>query len=114
LTAAMATLLADSPIGRVEQDVRRDCPLPAVAVREQAFLVVVELLGCLGRELEVRSQDDGVDRAGLLIRVGGAANKIKVHSDSSPLRSGLTTSKTYARSQNGHFRLGVRGQPIDP
>ena len=41
-------------------------PPPAVAVREQAFLVVVELLGCLGRELKVRSQDDGVDRAGLL------------------------------------------------
>jgi hypothetical protein len=36
-----------------------------VAVREQAFLVVVELLGCLGRELEVWSQDDGVDWAGL-------------------------------------------------
>jgi hypothetical protein len=57
-----------SPIGRVERDVPRDRPLPAVAVREQAFLVVVELLGCLGRELEVRSQDDGVDRAGLLAK----------------------------------------------
>ena len=37
-----------------------------VAIRQQALLVVVELLGCLGCELEVRSQDDGVDRAGLL------------------------------------------------
>src|SRR6266852_2581440 len=56
----------ESPVGRVERDVLRDLPLPAVAVREQAFLVVVELLACLGRELEVRSQNDGVDRAGLL------------------------------------------------
>src|SRR4029450_11914661 len=56
----------ESPVGRVERDVLRDLPLPAIAVREQAFLVVVELLACLGRELEVRSQDDGVDRAGLL------------------------------------------------
>src|SRR6478736_4164177 len=55
-----------SSIGRVERDVPRDCPLPAVAVREQAFLVVIELLGCLGRELDVWSQDDGVNRAGLL------------------------------------------------
>src|SRR5665648_843969 len=62
----MATLLAGSSIGRVERDVLRNRPLPAVAVREQAFLIVVELLGCLGRELEVRSQDDGVDGAGLL------------------------------------------------
>jgi hypothetical protein len=30
-----------SPVGCVEQDVLRDLPLPAVAVREQAFLVVV-------------------------------------------------------------------------
>src|ERR1700732_5281858 len=58
--------LPGSSVGRVERDVLPDRPLPAVAVREQAFLVVVELLACLGRELEVRSQDDGVDRAGLL------------------------------------------------
>jgi hypothetical protein len=58
--------LPSSSVGRVERDVLRDLLLPAVAVREQAFLVVVELLGCLGRELEVRSQDDGVDWAGLL------------------------------------------------
>src|SRR5680860_644530 len=62
----MATLSAGSSIGRVERDTLCDFPFPAVAVREQACLVVVELLGCLGRELEVRSQDDGVDRAGLL------------------------------------------------
>src|SRR5680860_813168 len=64
----MATLLAGSPIGRVEQDVLRNRPLPAGAVRERALLVVVGLLGCLGRELEVWSQDDGVDRAGLLAK----------------------------------------------
>src|SRR6476659_9828904 len=55
-----------SPIGGVERDVPRDRALPAVAVREQAGFGVVELLGCLGRELDVWSQDDGVDRAGLL------------------------------------------------
>src|SRR5680860_447331 len=64
----MATLSAGSSIGRVERDTLCDFPFPAVAVREQAFLVVVELLRCLGRELEVRSQDDGVDRAGLLAK----------------------------------------------
>ena len=53
-------------IGCVERDILGDRPLPAVAVREEAFLVVVELLGCLSRELEIRSQDDGVNRAGLL------------------------------------------------
>ena len=47
-------------IRRVERDILRDLSLPAVTVCEQAFLVVVEFLGCLGRELEVRSQDDGV------------------------------------------------------
>src|SRR5262245_59124730 len=58
--------LAGSSIRGVERDVPSDSALPAVAVREEAFLVVVELLGCLGRELDVGSQDDGVNRAGLL------------------------------------------------
>ena len=58
--------LAGLSIWRVERDVPRDRPLPAVTVREQAFLVVVELLGCLGRELDIWSQDDGVDGAGFL------------------------------------------------
>ena len=67
LTTAKATLcLAGLSIGRVEPDVLRDLSLPAVAVREQASLVIVKLLGCLGRELEVRPQDDSVDGAGLL------------------------------------------------
>src|SRR5947199_347027 len=34
--------------------------------RVEAVLVVVELLAGLGRELEIRPFDDGVDRAGLL------------------------------------------------
>src|SRR6478736_5425850 len=55
-----------SSIGCVERDILGDRFLPAVAVREQAFLVVVELLGCLGGELDVWSKDDGVDWAGLL------------------------------------------------
>ena len=44
----------------------RDLALPAVAVREQALLVVVEFLARLGGEFEIRPLDDGVDRAGLL------------------------------------------------
>src|SRR4249920_1118667 len=58
--------LAGLSIRCVERDVPRDRPLPAIAIREQAFLVVVELLGCLSRELEIRSQHDGVNRAGFL------------------------------------------------
>src|SRR3979411_1317348 len=54
-----------SPIRRVERYVLGDLALPAVAVREQAFLVVIEFLAGLGRELEVRTLHDGVDRAGL-------------------------------------------------
>src|SRR5262249_10564358 len=57
-----------SPVRRIERDVVGDLTLPAVAVREQALLVEIELLARLGRELEVRSFDDGVDRAGLLAK----------------------------------------------
>src|SRR5262249_13540244 len=53
-------------VGRIELEHFCDLALPSVAVREQALLVVIELLACFGRELEVRSLDDGVDRAGLL------------------------------------------------
>src|SRR6201999_2610342 len=59
-------MIIGSPIGRVERDVLGDLALPAVAVREQALLVVVELLARFGSELEVRPLDDGVHRAGLL------------------------------------------------
>src|SRR5215470_8708556 len=55
-----------SPVRRVERQVLGDRALPAVAVREQALLVVVELLARLGRKLEIRPLDDGIDRTGLL------------------------------------------------
>src|SRR5215467_10214100 len=54
------------PVRRVERDVLGDLALPAVAVREQALLVEIELLARLGGELEVRPFHDGIDRAGLL------------------------------------------------
>src|SRR5258708_7812293 len=57
---------ASSPVWRVERDVLRDLALPAVAVGQELFLVVVKLLARLGGEFEVRALDDGVDRAGLL------------------------------------------------
>src|ERR1043166_8188952 len=57
---------ASSPVRRVEREVLRDLALPAVAVGQELFLVVVELLARLGGEFEVRPFDDGVDRAGLL------------------------------------------------
>src|SRR5262245_19706101 len=55
-----------SPILRIELDLLGDFALPAVAVGEQALLVVVKLLARLGGELEVGAFDDGVDRAGFL------------------------------------------------
>ena len=48
------------------REVLGDLALPAVAVREQAFLVVVKLLARLRREFEIRPLDDGIDRAGFL------------------------------------------------
>src|SRR3977135_2595533 len=62
----MAWMIIGLPVRRVELDVLGDLALPAVAVREQALLVVVELLAGLGCELEIRALDDGVDRAGFL------------------------------------------------
>src|SRR5262249_40270033 len=55
-----------SPIRRIERDVLGDLALPAIAVREQALLVEIELLARLGRELEIRPFDDGIHRTGLL------------------------------------------------
>jgi hypothetical protein len=54
--------------GRVERDVLGDLALPAIAVREQALLVVIELLARLGGEFEIRAFDDGVDGAGFLAK----------------------------------------------
>src|SRR6185437_12558596 len=58
--------MARSPVRRVEREVLRDLALPAVAIREQLFLVVVELFPRLGRKFEIRPFDDRVDRAGFL------------------------------------------------
>src|SRR3546814_16402017 len=55
-----------SAVGRIELQVLGDLVFPAVAVGEQPFLVVEQLLARLGGELEVRSLDDGIHRAGLL------------------------------------------------
>src|SRR5258707_6861186 len=57
---------APSPVRRVEREVLRDLGLPAVAVREQLVLVVEQLLAGLRGELEIRTLDDRVDRAGFL------------------------------------------------
>ena len=55
------------PIRRIQRDVLGDSAFPTVAVREQALLVVVELLAGFGGELEVlRPLDDRVHRAGFL------------------------------------------------
>src|SRR5262245_2212470 len=55
-----------SPVWGVERDVFRDLAFPAVAVREQTLLVVIELLARLGREFEIRTFDDGINRASFL------------------------------------------------
>src|SRR4029079_14473157 len=57
---------SSSPVRRIERPGLRDLALPAVAVREQALLVVTELLARLGGEFEIRAFHDGVDRAGFL------------------------------------------------
>jgi hypothetical protein len=55
-----------SVIRRVLRDVLGDLALPAIAVHEQAFLIVIKLLARFGGEFEIRSLDDGIDRAGFL------------------------------------------------
>src|SRR5246127_2533042 len=55
-----------SPIRRLERYSLGDLVLPAITVREQAFFIVIKLFAGLGRELEIRTLDDGIDRAGLL------------------------------------------------
>src|SRR5713226_10486073 len=59
-------LLEPSSVGRFEGEGAGDLGLPAVAVRQQLFLVVEQFLAGLGGELEIRPLDDGIDRAGLL------------------------------------------------
>src|SRR3979490_286670 len=55
-----------SPVRRVEFDRFRNLALPAVAIGEKFRLVIIEFLAGLGREFEIRSLDDGIDRTGLL------------------------------------------------
>src|ERR1700712_295903 len=55
-----------SPVRRVEFDRFRNLALPAVAIGEKLRLVIIEFLARLGREFEIRSLDDGIDRTGLL------------------------------------------------
>jgi hypothetical protein len=87
----------DGDVGGIERDILSDRTLPTVAVREQTFLIVVEFLGCLGRELEVRSQDDGVDGAGLLTEAAV---------DASPR---FRDELALRRYPNGEERCGKRG-----
>src|SRR5262245_65621741 len=54
------------PVRSVERDVFRDLAFPAVTVREQTLLVVIELFARLGREFEIRTFDDGIDRTSFL------------------------------------------------
>src|SRR3569623_1859054 len=54
------------PVRRVERDVLGDLALPAVAIRQQARLVVVERFAGFGGDFVVRPFDVGVLRAGLL------------------------------------------------
>src|SRR5205814_9173737 len=55
-----------SSVGRLEGELLGNLGLPAVAIREQLFLVVEELLARLGGEFEIRTLDDRIDRACLL------------------------------------------------
>src|SRR5216683_3821118 len=55
-----------SSVGGLEGEGAGDLTLPAVAIRQELFLVVEELLAGLGGEFEIRPLDDRIDRAGLL------------------------------------------------
>src|ERR1043166_5528537 len=67
-----------SSIRRVQFEVERDLAFPAVAVRQQPVLVVIELLARLGGELEVRALDDRIDRTGFLDRKSTRLNSSPV------------------------------------
>src|SRR5262245_10401658 len=54
------------PVRSVERDVFRDLAFPAVAVREQTLLVIIELFARLGREFEIWAFDDGINRTSFL------------------------------------------------
>src|SRR3954454_21608029 len=64
--AAVRICPSFSSIRRIERQLLRDFRLPAVAVREELFLVVEKLFASLGGELQIRSLDDRIDRTGFL------------------------------------------------
>src|SRR5690625_2420601 len=66
LRPVLGQRVTSSAIRRVERDIARDLALPALAIFEQFLLVVEKLLAVLGRELEIGSENDGIDRAGFL------------------------------------------------
>src|SRR5947209_12849618 len=53
-------------VWRVQFQIAGYLALPAVAVREQFFLVVIQFFPGFGRIFEVRTFHDRIDRAGLL------------------------------------------------
>src|SRR6516225_2469280 len=55
-----------STVGRLKREVIGDLSLPAIAVRQQLFLIVEEFFVRLGGELEVRPLDDRINWARLL------------------------------------------------
>src|SRR3954452_18834883 len=66
LRPALQTPCRGSSIRRLKRQLFRDFALPAVAVREQLFLVVEKLLAGFGGKFQIRPLDDRIDRAGLL------------------------------------------------
>jgi len=48
-------IMCPLPIRGVERDILRDLRLPAIAVREQLFLIVEKLFAGLGGEFEIPS-----------------------------------------------------------
>src|SRR5262249_1283263 len=74
-----------STIWRVERYVVGEVALPAIAIREQPFLVVIEFFTGLGGEFEIRALDDGVDRTGLLAHAAiDALDHVDVVTGSTP------------------------------
>src|SRR3546814_8405372 len=55
-----------STVWRVSGDVARNLVFPAFAIGQQFGLVIEQLFAGLGGELEIRTFDDGIHRAGFL------------------------------------------------
>src|SRR5690349_19533568 len=114
--------LTPSAVRRVERQVLGDLALPAVAVREQALLVVIKLLARLGGELEIRPFDDGVDWAGFLAEaaidafhhvdvVTGGATRAVVAARSGLDGDGLRRADRLAQLAGDAALLAVRVAP---